>query len=168
MIRRSMPLGLGLLLTACSLGGVGPGPGVDTENDRPPEALCEAELRLSGTLTPPGEPPTADLGCVPEGAWRVEVAVADAGDCGDVPVKATFLYTVTGTGRDQDIEYTPAASEEITLGISAGGNGQCEGSFEHIWPEGAQFAVVLLKPWFDPGSTAIQGVGTYQLWSEHP
>lgn len=151
----------------CGLGGVGDGGGVNTEDDRPVEALCQANLTLSGTPTPPGTPPTADLGCVPEGTWTVEVTISDVGDCGDVPMGSTYTYTVTGAGRDRVIAYT-GGTEETTLSIHAGGNGQCEGSFEHIWETDGGYAVGLLKPWFDPGTTTIQGTGTYQLWSEHP
>lgn len=168
MHARSTFFVLGFALAGCGLGDVGTGDGVNTEDDRPAEALCQADIALSGTFTPAGTPPTPDLGCVPEGTWTVNVTISDTGDCGDVPMGSSYTYTVTGAGRDRVISYTAAAGEETTLSIHAGGNGECEASFEHIWETDGGFAVALLKPWFDPGTTTIQGTATYQLWSEHP
>ncbi len=127
-------------------------------------------MTLSGSFAPPGAPPTADLGCVPAGTWTVSVTLPDSGDCGDVPAGIDqYVYTVTGEGRDQDVVYTAASGEDVTLSIHAGGNGECEGSFEHIWPVGdGTFHVVQLKPYFEPGTLVMLGSGTYQLWSEHP
>lgn len=156
---------------ACTPGSVGTGD--DTggdDSELPGDALCESSLALSGTLAPPGTPPAANLGCVPEGVWTVNVAAGD-GTCGDVTVATTYTYTVTGEGRDRTISFTAATGEEIALNISAGGNGECEGSFEHIWPTtdgSGEFHVVVLKPWFDPGTTQIQGTGRYQLWASRP
>lgn len=166
MRTRSTLLALCLGLPACTLGDVGPGgPGVDVD-ERPEGVLCEAALTVSGTLTPEGAAPTPDLGCVPQGTWTVNVTVGES-DCGDVPVNATYTYVVTGVGRDQIITYD--GPEDSTLGISAGGNGECEGAFEHIWPgELPEHHVLLLKPYFDAGSLVIQGIGQYQIWDEAP
>jgi hypothetical protein len=162
---------LGLSLASCTLGDVGGGGPVASDDDLVPEAmLCEAKLSLSGTLAPPGGTPApADQGCVPEGTWTVNVTIGDS-DCGDVPTAATYVYEVVGTGRARVITYDAAASgEELALNIHAGGNGECDASFEHISAAGeGEYHVLDLKPWFAPGTTTIQGIGTYQLWSEHP
>jgi len=161
---------IGLALAGCGLGSVGGGDDdFGYEPDPVPEnALCEAQLTLTGSFTPPGTPPGAELGCVPEGTWTINVAIGD-NDCGDVPMAGTYVYTVTGTGRDQVITYSTPGAQDLALSIHAGGNGECEGSFEHIWPaDGGEFHVALLKPYFDPGTTTMQGRGTYQLWTEHP
>jgi len=160
---------LGFALAGCGVGdatgpGGGGGDGVDVD-ERPPEVLCEAALTLSGTLAPEGEPPTADLGCVPQGTWTVDVTVGE-GDCGDVPVQSTYTYTVTGTGHDTLITYD--GTERSTVGIHAGGDGQCLGSFEHVWQGDGGWNVLLLKPELEPGTTTIGGVGTFQLWNKEP
>ncbi len=165
-------LGLALVcVSGCTLGEVGDDVVVGGDDDlTPAAALCESTLTMSGTFTPPGTPPTADLGCVPEGTWAVTVTVADLGDCADAPVGSTYTYTVVGQGSDQMINYTGATGEELNSGIHAGGNGECEGTFEHIWAADAsgEFHVAQLKPYFEPGTLTIQGGGTYQLWSRHP
>jgi hypothetical protein len=163
---------MGLVFAACTPGSVGTG-GDDTGGDDsalPSGALCESTLTVTGTLAPPGTPPAAELGCVPEGTWTLNVAAGE-GTCGDVSVANTYTYTVTGDGRDRTIAFTAATGEDVTLGIHAGGNGECEGSFEHVWPTtdgSGEYNVVLLKPYFEPGTTTILGSGTYQLWTEHP
>lgn len=169
MIVRSTAVALGVALAGCTLGTVGGGGPVGNDEDqRPAEVLCEAQLTITGTFAPPGTPPGAELGCVPEGTWTVNVAVGDEGDCGAVPIATTYTYTVVGTGRDQMIQYTTQTGEEIWLNIHAGGNGECEGSFEHIWPAEGGFNVMLLKPWFEAGTQTMQGTGTFQVWNEHP
>jgi len=156
---------LGLGLAGCGLGDAsGSGPSVDVD-ERPPQVLCEAQLTLAGTLTPPGEPPTAELGCVPQGTWVLQVTVGES-DCGDVPVGASYTYTVTGTGHDTLISYE--GPETTSVGIHSGGNGNCLGSFEHIWESEGGWNVLLLKPNLEPGTTTIDGVGTFQLWNEEP
>jgi hypothetical protein len=157
---------LGLGPAACTPGEVGPGgdDGVDVD-ERPEGVLCETALTLSGSLTPPGTPPGAELGCVPEGTWTVNVTIGE-GDCGDVPVNATYTYVVAGVGRDQTITYD--GTEDSTLGIHAGGNGECEGTFEHLSPGDGGHNVLLLKPYFEAGSLQIVGIGQYQLWEEAP
>jgi hypothetical protein len=167
MRTRSTLLVMGLGLAACTPGEVG-GPGGDDgvdPDERPEGVLCEQQLTMSGSLTPPGAPPTADLGCVPQGTWTVNVTIGE-GDCGDVPVNATYTYVVTGVGRDQIITYD--GPEDSSLGISAGGNGQCEGAFEHLSPGDGGHNVLLLKPYFEAGSLVIEGVGEFELWDEAP
>jgi hypothetical protein len=154
---------------ACTLGSVDGGV-VDLEDTLPDEALCEVELTLGGTLQPPGGTPASpELGCVPDGVWTVTVAAAGAGGCGELPALGTFTYQVTGEGRDRTITYTGSIDPDPVLGIHAGGNGECEGSFEHVWETGdGEFHVVLLKPYVEPGTTALLGAGSYQRWSERP
>jgi hypothetical protein len=164
---RSAVATLGLTFASCTLGDVGGGTPTGDDDVSPQHALCDAVLELSGTLSPPGTPPTPELGCVPEGRWTVSLRVG-ANDCGDVPMAAAYTYVVTGTGRDREIAVEGADGHEVNLNIHAGGNGECEGSFEHIWPAADGFHVALLKPWFPPGSVSIVGTGSYQLWTEHP
>ncbi|MCA9676131.1 MAG: hypothetical protein KC464_13915 [Myxococcales bacterium] len=160
---------LGLAMAACSPGSVGGDDTVAGDDGLPELALCEAQLNVSGTFAPEGTPPTPDLGCVPQGTWTVTMAVADAGTCGDVPALSTHVYTVTGEGRDEIVTYNdPATGEEVTVGVHSGGNGECEGSFEHIWAAPEGYHVLLLKPYFEPGTQVMLGSGSYQLWSAHP
>jgi hypothetical protein len=161
---------LGLALAACSPGEVGGGDDGADDDPLPEEALCNADATVSGTFAPEGTPPGAELGCVPQGVWTVNVTFPSAGDCGDVPPEIdSYVYTVTGEGRDQVIDYTAATGEDVTIGIHAGGNGECEGTFEHIWPVGdGTFHVLLLKPYFEPGTQVMLGSASYQLWSSHP
>lgn len=169
MMARSTLFALGLAVSGCTLGSVGDdGLGWEDDEPRPAEALCESVLRLSGTVAPPGGTPSpAELGCVPEGTWTVRVAVEDVGDCAAAMVGSTYTYTVVGEGRDRTISY--GGPEDSELGIHAGGNGQCEATFEHIWAAGeGRYHVLLLKPYFQPGTTTILGEGTYQLWSKRP
>lgn len=167
-------LGLALAFTSgCTLGEVGTADDQvvgDDDDLLPAEALCESTLTMSGTFTTSvSPPPTAEEGCVPQGTWTVQVTVADVGDCDAAPVASTYTYTVTGQGPEQRITYTGTPGEELNSGIHAGGNGECEGTFEHIWAaDGTDFHVAQLKPYFDPGTSTIQGQGTYQLWSSHP
>lgn len=139
----------------------------DDDGVRPEGALCEAALTLSGTFAPEaGTPAPAEQGCVPHGTWTVQVTVTDEGDCADVAVGTTYEYVIAGDGRDRTITY--GGTEDTTLGLSAGGGGECEGSFEHISAAADGVHVVLLKPYTEPGTTAILGTGTYQLWEEAP
>lgn len=165
-------LGLALAFTSgCTLGEVGDDttPIGDDDTTLPANALCESTLTLSGTFAAEAvPPPTEDQGCVPQGTWTVQVTVSDVGDCDEAPVSTSYIYTVTGEGADETVTFTGGAGE-LTWGIHAGGNGQCEGSFEHIWEAtGGEFHVAQMSPYFAPGTTTMMGSGTYQLWSKHP
>jgi hypothetical protein len=165
---------MGVLLacaSGCGVGSVSTGDDIgDDDTTLPANALCQSELTITGTFaTSTVPPPTEDLGCVPQGTWTLEIAVADVGDCEAAPVSDTYVYTVSGEGATQMIDYTGAAGEELTSGIHAGGNGQCEGSFEHIWAAtDGEFHVAQLSPYFAPGTATMLGSGTYQLWTQHP
>ena len=167
----TIPL-LGAALVGCDPGSVGGGDGVDVD-DRLPEVKCEASLAISGTFaTSVAPPPTAADGCVPEGVWTVAVTVMSAGDCAAVNVGDEYVFDVVGTGRDRTFTLRDApAGAEISLNIHAGGNGECEFTFESITPAasgGGEHEVILLKPYTEPGLTPIAGSGTYQLWTKHP
>ena len=153
------------LVIACDTGAATPGMG-SNEN----EPKCTATLTLTGTLvTSNGLPPPADQGCVPAGTWNVTVAVADKGTCTDVPVKTSYQYVISGVGRATSIDYVAAPGEEVNTSLSAGGNGECEGSFEHVAPAtGGAYNLILLKPYFEKGTLAIKGSGSYELWPSKP
>ncbi len=153
------------LVIACDTGAATPG--VDSNENEP---TCTATLTLSGMLvTANGLPPPADQGCVPAGTWNVTVQVADKGTCTDVPVKAMYQYVVAGVGRATSIDYAAAAGEEVATSLAAGGNGECEGSFEHITAaSGGAYNLISLKPYFDKGTVVIKGSGSYELWPSKP
>lgn len=160
------PLALGCCLSiACDTGAATPGLG-SNEN----EPSCVATLTLTGNLvTSNGLPPPADQGCVPAGTWNVKVQVADKGTCTDVPVKATYQYVIAGVGRATTIDYVAAPGEEVSTSLAAGGNGECEGSFEHVSAAtGGTYNLIMLKPYFDKGTLVIKGSGAYELWPAKP
>lgn len=167
---RCLAIVAALALPGCTLGSVDSDGPVDLDGELPGDALCEVTLTLSGALAPTGGAPApAEQGCVPDGTWTVVVEASGAGDCGDVPPLGPYVYAIAGSGRDRTITYDGPPDEDATLGMHAGGNGECEGSFEHVWSAGdGTFHVVLLKPYVDPGTTTMQGTGTYQRWSAHP
>ncbi len=120
-------------------------------------------------VTGNGLPPPADQGCVPAGTWNVTVQVADKGTCTDVPVKTNYKYVVSGVGRATSIDYVAAPGEEVNTSLSAGGNGECEGSFEHVSAAtDGKYNLILLKPFFAKGTVVIKGSGAYELWPSKP
>lgn len=152
--------------SGCDTGTATPGPG-SNEN----EPSCTAQLTLSGTLvTANGQPPPADQGCVPAGTWKVQVTVSDKGTCTDVPVKPLYEYVIAGVGRATTIDYNAAAGEEVNTSLAAGGNGECEGSFEHISMSAVagNYNLIALKPYFSKGTLVIKGNGSYELWPNKP
>ena len=153
------------LVIACDTGAATPGIG-SNEN----EPSCTATLTLTGMLvTGNGLPPPADQGCVPAGTWNVTVQVADKGTCTDVPVKTNYKYVVSGVGRATSIDYVAAPGEEVNTSLSAGGNGECEGSFEHVSAAtDGKYNLILLKPFFAKGTVVIKGSGAYELWPSKP
>jgi hypothetical protein len=161
---------LGIALGACTPGSVGGGGGGDDVDPLPGTALCEAQLTLTGTMTPPGTPPTMDLGCVPQGTWTVEVTVASLGDCDAAPVPTEYTYSVEGTGHNETITLTNNTTQETqSLQINDPGDGTCMGSFTHIWPsDDGGYHYVTLRPDAQSWDGTISGTGTYQLWMDHP
>ena len=150
-------------------GGGGSGSGSDDQS-----IACVADLAVTGTFTASA---TLDPlgGCQPQGTWVVTVAVASMGTCASVPLKSPYTYTLTGTGRDTHLMYTPATGEEFVGAVNASGSGGCEGSFEHILGDSGKFDQVTLKPLLPLPTTAtdgltlaISGTGTFDLWTKHP
>lgn len=169
-------LALGWLgLAGCDVGGTG---GDDDDDDVQPDAsddavLCAATVTLSGTFTAPTALDPLQ-GCQPQGTWAVTVTVASQGTCTTVPVKTSYSYTLTGTGRSTQISYARASNEEFQGNVSAGGSGQCSAFFEHILPSGSSYALIALRPVIpkppDPpvATLAISGSGDVELWKRHP
>jgi hypothetical protein len=167
-------LALGWLgFAGCDVGGAD-----DADDDPMPQdansqaIVCTASLALSGTFTAPAALDPLG-GCQPEGTWAVTVTVASQGTCATVPVKASYSYMLTGTGRNTQINYTKASNEEFQGNVSSGGSGQCSGFFEHILPSGSNFALISLhpvvpKPTDAVTTLAISGSGDVELWSRHP
>jgi hypothetical protein len=171
-----------LALMGCQVGG-GDGGGGGGMPDAPagpppvdgpePTALCTAQLTLAGTFTPTG---TLDplLGCQPQGTWEITATVSDQGACANVPLKASYSYTLMGTGRDTTIAYAmKGTAEEFQANVVATGSGGCEGGFEHILPDGNNFDQVNLhaflpKPMAADTQLAITGTGEFELWAAHP
>lgn len=137
-------------------------------------AVCSATLTVTGTFTvAAGVTLDSTAGCQPAGTWVVNVAVADKGTCSTVPVKMSYSYTLTGTGRDTALSYTTGTGEEFNGAVEATGNGTCEGSFDHIVSDGGKYDEINLHPQLahatDGATTlAITGTGTYDLWAAHP
>jgi hypothetical protein len=140
--------------TACAPGsavptGGGP-PGLD------PDVQCQATLTVTGTFAASGAP-GAD-GCYPDGTWTVHATVADAGGCADVPVAAEYVYTVTTDAQGKwQVMYSGSDGGDVQLGMSATGDGLCEGSFVHTFADGLD--ELLLKPTLQAG--ALAGSGTF-------
>lgn len=135
-------------------------------------ALCTAQVTLSGTFTAAATLDPAG-GCQPQGKWEVTATVSDQGTCTTVPLKASYTYTITGTGRTTSFAYSKATGEEFLASLNATGSGECSGSFEHILPDGSNFDQLVLRPLL-PNPTAavtelaIGGTGEFQLWPSHP
>lgn len=174
---RALPAIVVFSLVGC---GVGEGSGVNTPDaptpipDTPVEVkpLCTAQIALTGTFTA-----AADLdplgGCQPQGTWQVTATVSDKGTCSTVPLKSDYSYTLSGAGRDTKITYSKASGEEFQGHVIATGSGGCEGSFEHIVSDSANFDQLSLHAFLPrPAATdpelAITGTGEFQLWMQHP
>jgi hypothetical protein len=165
------------LASGCGVGGgdqqgmMPPGGGSGSNPPPDPVAKCTAQLTLSGTFTASATLDPAG-GCQPDGMWVVMATVADKGTCANVPLKASYTYTLSGSGRTSVLMYTKAAGEEFTGAVSATGTGGCEGSFDHVLPDGSNFDEINLHPELPiptAGTTlTISGTGEYDLWSQHP
>jgi len=166
-------------LVGCSVGGDGGGgPTPDAPTMPPPvdgpeeKALCTAQLTLTGTFTAPVALDPA-LGCQPQGTWEITATVSDKGACTNVPLKTSYSYSLSGTGRDTKITYMKANGEEFQGTVQATGGGTCEGGFEHIVPDGGSFDQLnlhafLAKPNAGDTQLAITGTGEFDLWASHP
>jgi len=134
--------------------------------------VCTATVALAGTFTAAATLDPAG-GCQPAGTWAVTTSVSDMGTCTTVPVKASYSYTVSGTGRDTLLTYTKDTGEDFTGAVEATGGGGCEGSFDHVVADAGKFDEANLHPQLanpTAGGTTltITGTGTYNLWSAHP
>jgi hypothetical protein len=138
-------------------------PGEPPGDDPPPAVLvCRADLALTGSLTPPDPAPPGDGGCSPLGTWTVSLEIADPGDCGDVPLAASYVYQVTG-GPETGYQVTypaDATSDHIFLKVTSEG-GVCQGNFEHYAADGR--ALLLIKPFAD--GAALAGQAAYEEYS---
>jgi hypothetical protein len=162
-------LGSLVIVAGCGVGD--PGGGTPGDDDVDERIACTAQLGMSGTFTAAAAlDPT--MGCQPAGTWAVTVTVTDPGDCGSVPIKASYSYSVVGTGHDATITYQ-GTGDETSLQISAGGDGQCTASFEHINGSGTAFNQFEMHPGIPEPTTAVTslaivGEGVFNLWKEHP
>jgi hypothetical protein len=170
------------MFAVCSLGilGCGVGGGDDGGGNKPPAAdamvdevaLCTAQITLTGTFTAAAAlDPTG--GCQPDGMWQITATLSDKGGCADVPLKSSYTYTVSGTGRDSKVAYGAATGEEFLGSIEATGDGACSGSFEHISPDSSNFDQLTLRPLIPKPTTAvttlvISGSAEFDLWKRHP
>ena len=81
---------------------------------------------------------------------------------------------MSGSGRETQLAYTKASGEDFNGAVEATGAGTCEGSFDHVLPDGAKFDEINLHPALAKVTTdgqttlAISGTGTYNLWNAHP
>jgi hypothetical protein len=161
---------------AAAITSTGCDPGSDTPTEASGDPGCMAELTMSGTMVPPnGGPPTTGQGCVPFGTWNVSVTTKSLGTCTAVAAKTAYSYVVALMNpmdpRSQTIKYSGALDpkEEVTTNMTSGGNGQCEASFTHLIPAtGTSYHQIILKPYFDEGTTVLKGSGAYELWPAKP
>jgi hypothetical protein len=174
---RTLTFTLVVLGSGCGVGGgdqQGPGSGSGSGSNPPadPTPKCTAQLTLTGTFTASAELDPAG-GCQPNGMWVVTATVADKGTCASVPLKASYTYTLSGTGRTSQIAYSAASGEEFTGAVTSPGNGGCEGAFEHVLADSGNFDELNLHPLL-PNPTAggttlaITGTGEFNLWGQHP
>jgi hypothetical protein len=132
---------------------------------------CTAQIALTGTFTAPAAlDPTG--GCQPDGTWMMTATVTDAGTCANVPLKASYSYTITGVGRATKVAYG-ASGGEFQGVVEATGDGICVGSFEHILTDGSNFDQLTLHPSVPKPDAAVTtltvgGTGEFNLWNGHP
>ena len=170
---RTLTFTLVVLGSGCGVGGgdqQGTPPPTGSNTD--PTPTCTAQLTLSGTFTAPAALDPVG-GCQPAGMWVVTATVSDKGMCASVPLKASYTYTLTGSGRTTQLMYSTSTGEEFTGAVNASGNGGCEGAFDHVVTDGSNFDEINLHPLLPVptagGTTlAITGTGEFNLWSHHP
>ena len=165
-------IGAGLLVVFAACSGDPPGGGSGPAPDSNTTVGCEAQLAITGTLTASAATdPTG--GCQPAGTWSVTVTVSDMGNCTAVPLKTPYTYTVTAPSGGPGTNITYGGGGESTLNIN-GDDGRCNGSFDHIVPNGSKFDEIHLKPRTPPfaqvtgTSIALTGTGDYMLLTAHP
>jgi hypothetical protein len=151
-------------------------PTIPPQDTNDQSITCTAQITLTGKFTP-AAPIDPNAGCQPTGVWAVTATVSDNGNCSNVKVKASYTYTLTGTGHDTKVSYSGKASgEEFQGNVSANGNGACSGAFEHILADGSSFDQIVLHPLLpraldiDPSlpDVDITGTGEFDQWSRHP
>jgi len=146
-------------LAACGTGGVATDPPMD---ELPDYIDCLADLSMTGSFVPPGEPPAPDAGCVAEGTWTVSVAVADAGTCSTVPVVSSYLFDVVRDGGGT-LSATYAAQGDQHFAFSVSSNtGDCKADFQLAAADG--LSLIILRPLETEG--VISGSGSYEHYSE--
>jgi hypothetical protein len=181
--RMTRSLGSLLMLGLVGFGcGVGNGSGTGTpdakEVEIPPQdsreqsITCTALITLTGTFTAAAALDPAG-GCQPAGTWAVTAAVTDMGNCTGVKVKDAYSYTLTGAGHDTKVDYDKQPDEEFLGNVTANGNGNCSGFFEHILADGSSFDQIVLhpvlpKPTDAVTELAITGSGEFDQWNRHP
>jgi len=166
-----------LAIAGCGVGGgdkvpvdSSTGGGSDTGSSGA-SITCTAQIALTGTFTAPvALDPTG--GCQPDGTWMMTATVTDAGTCANVPLKASYSYTVTGVGRNTKVAYADTGGEFQGV-FEASGDGLCIGSLEHILADGSNFDQVTLHPSIPKPDAAvttltISGIGEFNLWNGHP
>jgi hypothetical protein len=174
-------LALGVVGFGC---GVGHGGGTDTgspdaneveipsQDSREQSITCTAQITLTGTFTAAAMLDPAG-GCQPTGTWAVTATVSDMGNCTSVKVKDAYTYTLTGSGHDTKVDYDKQPDEEFLGTVTANGNGNCSGAFEHILADGSSFDQIVLhpilpKPTAAVTELAITGSGEFDQWNRHP
>ncbi|HUH02281.1 MAG TPA: hypothetical protein VML75_09805 [Kofleriaceae bacterium] len=131
--------------------------------DEDPGAIgrtCEAELSVTGSFVPDGTGLDEEGGCLPMGAWTLNVEVTSTGDCDAVPVAGEYKYTVVEDDAGYEVIYEGDPTSMYTFGkITL--EGPCQGSFEHYGTDG--LSLTLLKPYTTP-ELDILGIGTYETY----
>ncbi len=171
-MRRRTPLLLAFSLAAAALAAAcSPGEVADVAPPDTDRVECTTEFEVVGTFASSVTPrPTAADGCVPNGAWTINLTDVPGGECATTKFQAQYLVTIAGTGRERTYTLTnPAGAAERKFGMSAGGSGECELSLEEISPATAPtYHRLLVKPFTEAGGTVVAGSATYTLWSSKP
>jgi hypothetical protein len=153
---------LATLAPACTLGDVSTDDDDDDDdivND--PDIECTAQLTVTGTMSPAGETPGAEAGCIPMGTWTVNVAVSDDGGCADVAIESQYVYVVTeASNATWDVAYPADPAADTYLQMRSNGPGDCAGTFQHTSADGNQD--IILKAF--ERDLVITGSGTFDQY----